>query len=95
MLFRSAEPIDRIYFAGPDAMRLEDAARAFDIRHRGFADTVVWNPGCVLTATMADMQPDGFRRMLCVEAAAIEPPVSLRAGQSWSGGQALTLSSHP
>jgi glucose-6-phosphate 1-epimerase len=85
----AAEPIDRIYFAPPAATRLEDADRAFEISQHGFADTVVWNPGPELTAKMADMAPDGYRRMLCVEAAAIEPVVRVDAGSAWTGGQAI------
>ena len=70
----AAEPIDRVFFATPPVTRLEDAGRILHIEQRGFKDTVVWNPGRERTAQMADMPPDGYRQMLCVEAAAIEPP---------------------
>ncbi len=56
----------------------------------GFAQTVVWNPGPELCAGLADMQPDGWRRMLCVEAAAIDQPQVLAAGEVWRGGQYLS-----
>jgi glucose-6-phosphate 1-epimerase len=83
------EPIDRVYFAAPSATRLEDAGRILRIEQRGFTDTVVWNPGRDRTAQMADMPADGFRRMLCVEAAAIDPPVRLGPGAEWTGGQSI------
>jgi glucose-6-phosphate 1-epimerase len=51
---------------------------------------VVWNPWEIGNAQISDMPPLGFRRMLCVEAAAIESPVSLAPGDSWSGRQSLT-----
>jgi glucose-6-phosphate 1-epimerase len=86
------EPIDRVYFATPPATRLEDAGRILRIEQRGFTDTVVWNPGRDRTVSMADMPPDGFRRMLCVEAAAIEPPVLLAPGAAWVGGQSIAVS---
>ena len=87
------EPIDRVYLATPSATRLEDAGRILRIEQRGFTDTVVWNPGRDRTARMADMPPEGFRRMLCVEAAAIEPPVHLEPNAAWTGGQSITVSS--
>jgi glucose-6-phosphate 1-epimerase len=83
------EPIDRIYFATPSETRLEDAGRSLRISQRGFTDTVVWNPGREVTAGMADMPPEGYTRMLCVEAAAIEPPVPLSPGVEWSGAQTI------
>jgi glucose-6-phosphate 1-epimerase len=89
-LVTAEEPIDRVYFATPPATRLEDAGRILRIEQRGFTDTVVWNPGRDRTAKMADMPPDGFRHMLCVEAAAIETPVPLGPGAAWTGGQSIT-----
>jgi len=83
------EPVDRVYFAAPRETRLEDTGRALRIGQQGFTDTVVWNPGAVRTAQMADMPPEGYRRMLCVEAAAVDPPVVLAPGADWTGVQWL------
>lgn len=88
----AAEPIDRVYFATPRETRFEDGGRILRIAQRDFTDTVVWNPGRERTARMLDMPPDGFRRMLCVEAAAIEPPVTLAAGGEWRGRQSIEVS---
>jgi glucose-6-phosphate 1-epimerase len=85
------EPIDRTYFATPSALRLQDGTRTIAIAQRGFRDTVVWNPGRERTAQMADMPAEGYRRMLCVEAAAIEPPVALSPGAEWQGEQSLEI----
>jgi glucose-6-phosphate 1-epimerase len=86
------EPIDRVYLAAPRATRLEDAGRVLRIEQRGFTDTVVWNPGRDRTAQMADMPPEGFRHMLCVEAAAFELPVRLERDAAWTGGQSIVIS---
>ena len=86
------EAIDRVYFATPPSTQLEDAGRVLRIGQRGFTDTVVWNPGRERTAQMVDMPPDDFRRMLCVEAASIEPPVSLNSGAAWVGSQSIAIS---
>ncbi len=80
-------PVDRIYFSTPTQTRLVDGARVVSISQRGFSDTVVWNPGREIA--IADMAPDGYLRMLCVEAAAIESPIALRSSESWSGAQRL------
>lgn len=89
----AAEPIDRAYFSTPPVTRLEDAGRSVRIEQRGFTDTVAWNPGRERTAQMPDMPPEGFLRMLCVEAAAIDPPVTLAPGAAWAGSQAISVSS--
>ena len=84
------EPIDRVYFAAPRNLRLHDGRDAMRIEQRGFADTVVWNPGRELAATLPDMEPEGYRGMLCVEAEAVDPPITVAPGATWSGGQSLT-----
>ena len=55
----------------------------------GFPDVVVWNPWVARSAAIADLPDDGFRRMLCVEAAAAREPVRVPAGENWSGRQTL------
>ncbi|WP_418130799.1 D-hexose-6-phosphate mutarotase [Variovorax sp. 375MFSha3.1] len=54
-------------------------------------ETVVWNPGAVLGAKLADMPEDGWRHMLCVEAARIDEPVLLAPGAQWLGWQQLRV----
>ncbi len=84
--------VDRIYFSTPRPIILrESGQREIQCHAAGFADTVIWNPGAALTARMADMTHDGYLNMICVEAAAIGNPVSLQAGQSWTGIQTLKV----
>ncbi len=87
----AVQPIDRVYLAPPGVTRLLDGNRALEISQRGFPDSVVWNPGREATAGMADMEPEGYRNMLCVEAATFASPLTLNPGESWSGAQVLTL----
>ena len=84
-------PIDRVYLAPPGKLELHDSGRRIHIEQRGFTDTVVWNPGAEFTAGMPDMPPDGYRRMFCVEAAALEPLVQLAPGATWTGRQSLAV----
>jgi len=37
------------------------------------------------------MPDEGYRHMLCVEAACIDEPVTLAPGASWTGWQQLTV----
>lgn len=39
---------------------------------------------------MADFGDDDYKVMLCVEAAAIEKPVTLNPGEEWKGSQELS-----
>lgn len=84
-----ARPIDRVFSSMPRSARLEEGSRTVAIEQHGFTDTVVWNPGAALAATMPDMSPEGWRRMVCVEAAAVDPPIPLQAGASWRGRQSI------
>jgi glucose-6-phosphate 1-epimerase len=89
LLLPSGE-LDRIYYDLPGALLLQEDARRLAVRQQGFEDAVVWNPGAEKCAALADMPPEGWRHMLCVEAAAIARPVQLQPGESWSGMQSLT-----
>jgi glucose-6-phosphate 1-epimerase len=56
-----------------------------------FTESVVWNPGETLCAQLSDMPDDGYRFMLCVEAAKIDEPVILAPGQHWCGSQSFAI----
>jgi glucose-6-phosphate 1-epimerase len=57
--------------------------RRIVIEKRGSASTVIWNPWSEKTVTMNDMDPDGWKEMLCVETAnAADNTVSLLPGAS-------------
>lgn len=83
-------PVDRIYRGVTSRLVLGEPRRQLLIEALDLPDVVVWNPWESGNALISDMPPLGFRRMLCVEAAAIESPVSLAPGDSWSGRQSLT-----
>jgi glucose-6-phosphate 1-epimerase len=81
--------LDRIYGQVPARLELQQPQGKLAIESRGFADAVVWNPGPAKGAALADLEQDGYRRMLCVEAGNILQPTTLAPGQSWSGSQRL------
>jgi glucose-6-phosphate 1-epimerase len=84
-----AGAVDRVYVDAPAALTLREPGRTLGIESHGFPDVVVWNPGAVAAAKLADMEPGGERRMLCVEAAAVQVPIALAPGECWGGSQTL------
>ncbi|MEK9952447.1 MAG: D-hexose-6-phosphate mutarotase [Curvibacter sp.] len=83
---------DRVYAAAPQPLNLSEGGQALEIAQSpSWAQTVVWNPGAALCATLADMPADGHQRMLCVEAAQVLAPIRVPAGGVWSGWQRLTV----
>lgn len=84
--------LDRIYFGVKERpLLVTEDRRQVAVRQQGFDDAVVWNPGPERCARLADMPPEGWSEMLCVEAACVGRPVELQAGESWVGRQSLSL----
>jgi len=83
--------VDRIYFSAPPTLQLVDEKRTLSISSEGFPDAVVWNPGPGKCAKLADMEPDGYLRFVCVEAAAVDNPIQLAPGEIWHGAQILSV----
>ena len=81
--------VDRVYYDVRRSQLLNAGNLSLGIQSQGFPDVVVWNPWVDLCAGLKDMPPDGWRHMLCVEAAAVRKPVIVPAGEEWYGRQAL------
>ena len=74
----------------PPRLELRERDRSMIIESDGFPDAVVWNPGRERAAALADLEPGDERRFVCIEAAAVQTPVTLAAGAVWTGTQTLT-----
>lgn len=83
------DEVDRIYHGAPPTLLVREDHRAMGIHSENFPDVVVWNPWEHKCAQFSDMPADGFRRMLCVEAAAVKTPIELAPGAEWWGRQTL------
>lgn len=84
--------VDRIYRRIRNPLVLTyPRSGALAIQQDGFPDVVVWNPWEIKGPTLPDLPKDGFRRFLCVEAAAAAEPVCLDAGECWFGRQTLSV----
>jgi glucose-6-phosphate 1-epimerase len=80
---------DRVYHDVTRPLLLRDGGRSLGINAEGFPDVVVWNPWEDRCANLPDLPANGFRHMLCVEAAAARRRIELDAGESWVGRQTL------
>jgi len=84
--------VGRINFDTPPDIRPNmGAGRTTIVRSVGFPDAVAWNPGAVKGAALTDLEPDGYRRFVCIEAAVVGEPVELAAGKRWQGTQVLSV----
>jgi len=81
--------VDRIYFDAPSSLHVYEDGSTTEVHSAGFPEAVIWNPGPSLGAKMRDLEPEGYRRFVCVEAAAIGRPITLAPGESWQGSQTL------
>ncbi|KAJ4911172.1 Galactose mutarotase-like superfamily protein [Raphanus sativus] len=86
---------DKIYLSTPTKIAILDheKKRTFVIRKEGLADAVVWNPWEKKSKKISDLGDEDYKYMLCVEAAAIERPITLKPGEEWTGR--LELSAVP
>lgn len=79
--------VDRVYLSTPNVIAVLDheKKRTFVIRKEGLPDIVVWNPWEKKSKAMVDLGDEEYKQMLCVDAAAIERPITLKPGEEWTG----------
>nr|ABK23804.1 unknown [Picea sitchensis] len=84
--------VDRIYLSTPTKIAIIDheKKRTFVLKKDGLADAVVWNPWERKAKAMVDFGDDEYKHMLCIEAAAVEKPITLKPGEEWKGRQELS-----
>ena len=89
---RFAGEFDRVYSAAAQGYALYDGAHTLHIEQdTDWAHTVVWNPGADKCGELKDMPTDGWRHMLCVEAAQVYEPIRIEPGDFWQGAQRLRV----
>ena len=80
-----------MYFDAPNALVLNEAGTPKHITKTGFRDVVIWNPGPEGAKGLSDMGDNEYPSMLCIEAAIVDQPIILEAGQSWQGEQVIAV----
>ena len=64
-----SEEFDRVYQKTEEVITLHDTERTIQITSEGSASAIVWNPWIKKAKTMADMEQDAHKTMLCIETA--------------------------
>jgi glucose-6-phosphate 1-epimerase len=82
--------VDRTYLNIKAPLMLHSDKQKLVLQNQGFPDVVAWNPFVERCAELKDMPANGWRHMLCVEAAATHP-ITLPAGEEWYGRQTLVV----
>lgn len=79
--------MDRVYLRSPNVIAVLDheRKRTFVLRKEGLSDVVVWNPWEKRSKSMVDFGDEEYKQMLCVDAAAVEKPITLKPGEEWTG----------
>ena len=76
---------DRVFLNTDSTCVINDPVwrRRIVVRKAGSDSTVVWNPWSELTPGLPDMDPEGWRRMVCVETANVDAnAITLNPGES-------------
>lgn len=81
---------DRIYFDAKKNIVISDGERQLSLSSQGFEDAVVWNPWLEDTKSLTDMPDEDYKKMLCVEPARVNRPVTLEPNESWTGKHTIT-----
>lgn len=78
------DKLDAIYPDVAGRASLATGADVLSIEQEGFTDAVVWNPGAVDAAGLADMENGEYQRFVCIEPALLDP-FMLEPGATWTG----------
>jgi glucose-6-phosphate 1-epimerase len=63
--------VDRIYTHSNSENILNTPEQTIHLTHEGHSDVVVWNPWIERSTEIADMNPDDYRHMICIETARV------------------------
>jgi len=88
---RFAGEVDRVYHQASDSVIVREPDRSLTVQQQGFVDTVVWSPGAEKGAALTDLDAEGYRRFVCVEAAMADTSVNLEPQAAWRGSQTLVV----
>lgn len=89
------QEVDRIYFPPGNNAKVRDTGfdRTINVTSEGSRSTVVWNPWIDKSRSLGNFPDDGYKTMLCVEAAnAADDVRTLQPGEKHTLGQTISLS---
>lgn len=83
---------DRVYLSTPTKTAIIDheKKRTYVLQKEGMPDAVVWNPWDKKSKSLPDLGDEDYKKMLCVDSAAVETPITLKPSEEWKGRQELS-----
>ncbi|MBI3960002.1 MAG: D-hexose-6-phosphate mutarotase [Chloroflexi bacterium] len=84
------EGAGRVCYGAQSAI-VREGPRTVTLTNENLPDIVLWNPGVERAARIPDLEAEGYRRMLCIEAGVVGTPVRLLPGERWKGGQIVNV----
>ncbi|MCE4934050.1 D-hexose-6-phosphate mutarotase [Aliivibrio fischeri] len=81
--------VDRVYTQPENTVSVSDSQRTLTVTNSGHNAAVIWNPWIEGAESMADMNNDGYKTMVCVEST--YHATSLEEAQTVEPGSAFTL----
>jgi len=87
-----SEYTDSVYEDGSLDYNISWPHRILNLKVKNFKDIVIWNPQQE-GRKIGDMEPDGWKKYVCVEPGFVRGYVRLEPGQCWIGEQVLSITS--
>ncbi|KAJ9106895.1 hypothetical protein QFC20_003903 [Naganishia adeliensis] len=85
--------VDRVYYdlGKNEDVVLEDGADKLTVHRVNLTDVTTWNPTAEGGAGIADMEPNGWDRYVCIEPGYVKNWKTLAPGEEWIGQQVLKI----
>jgi glucose-6-phosphate 1-epimerase len=80
----SGDPCESLYEA-KGALDLRTPSHDLRLEVQGFTHWMIWNPGKTGERLVSDLEPNDWRRFVCIEPLAVSPPILLSLGESFEG----------
>lgn len=84
--------VDKQWYDAPSSFAAQygKSQQGIKIETTNLGELVTWNPAEEKSATMADMQENGWKKFVCLEPGHIKDFISLGPGETWKGSQRIT-----
>lgn len=83
--------VDRVYRSVSKPVTIHGIGSYILSVESDMSDRVIWNPGKVEGAKLEDLPSLSFEKFVCVASGAVEPPISLAPGATWTAMQKIEI----
>ncbi|KAJ9119880.1 hypothetical protein QFC24_005594 [Naganishia onofrii] len=89
--------VDRVYYGlgKNEDVVLEDGPEKLTVHRVALTDVTTWNPTAEAGAGIADMEPNGWDKYVCIEPGYVKNWKTLAPGEEWIGQQVLKIAGGP